>query len=500
MSANGAMIGKIRTDIQKSIVNSIEFTLDEHGCSSFTMKLNTLPSFPILPFSIISINVGNTENNWYAGEVSYQDDIGTDQEIYEYSGVGLRNYLKTLKAQQTYTAGQDVGVIINDLAENWISPYAPIIYNEDKIWQTTGVITANDIELSNAPLEKVIQTFADMAGADWGVDGDRYFYFLQRDTETIQRTLFVGYQIQNFKPKYNLQEVKNSIIVQRQQGAADGGAGWVIAGIFNDDSSIKKYGQKQLQYQVPGFFNDNDCNVIGNALVNDLSEPKLSGTVQNYHVSSGADFFDLGLYRIINPFGNFKFIYNACDNIYQWDLYTTGDLVAVDDTDYFIYGSGSIYLSWTSANTDRIEFVSVQKFGKLKNVRVYIRSSSQGNFIKVGVGNGQWNDYMVNVEIPQKNIFYNFDWYLENDNITEIDRIGFQVDTANPGNIWIDKIEFEIYGNPHYDLVFKQVKYSFTPENQVANIDFGTVPPREADYINALFSTASELRFTQEVI
>lgn len=47
----GAFVGRIRSDVQRTIIRSVEFTLDDHGCADFKIMLNELPSFPILPFS-----------------------------------------------------------------------------------------------------------------------------------------------------------------------------------------------------------------------------------------------------------------------------------------------------------------------------------------------------------------------------------------------------------------------------------------------------------------
>jgi hypothetical protein len=245
MSVSGSVVGRMRSDVQKTIIQSVEFTIGPNGCADFIIKLNSLPDFPILPFSIAQIKIGDTDYNWYTGTISYKDDEGVDQDVYELRGVGLKNYLSGLNAFTTYPAGTDIGSVVADIAETWIVPYCPVKYNSSKIKQTTGVILATDIELSKHFIDKVLTTLADMAACDWGVDGDMELYFQSKVT-SVQRTFFVGYNVNTFKPKLNLTEVKNAIIVQRQDGLGSGGVGWAVAGLYNDASSAKKYGKKEL--------------------------------------------------------------------------------------------------------------------------------------------------------------------------------------------------------------------------------------------------------------
>ena len=86
----------------------------------------------------------------------------------------------------------------------------------------------------------------------------------------------------------------------------------------------------------------------------------------------------------------------------------------------------------------------------------------------------------------------------------EIDRInkfGFSVnvDPTVETNIYIDKIEFVIAGHPYYTMRLKQAKYKIAPKEQSVNADFGSLPPKMETYLASLFSTASELKFTQEI-
>jgi hypothetical protein len=384
---SGHVVGKIRSDCQKSIIEQIEFTIDEHGCSNFKLKLNTLPPFPMFPFSIITIKIGNTRYNWYSGEISFKDDDGlSDDAGYEFSGVGLRNYLKTLKSKTTYPVWSDIGEIVQDLVQTWIVPYCPIQYNASKVDSSTGVILANEIELSSMPIETILNTLSDMAGCDWGVDGDKDLYFLPR-YDWIERTFFVGYMVNTFKPKWNLTEVKNVITVQRQQGAGSGGVGWAVAGVYNDASSVKKYGRKELNYQIPGYFHDEEADIIGNALLAEKKEPSMSSTISGFIIHGGNEFLQRGNYRFVMPFGEYFHVYDDLDDVALW---TAGnDVTITKDTTEYVYGDGSIKITFNGSpyipGADLATIVKTFNLGKITSIRFFIQTSELLSGLKISL-------------------------------------------------------------------------------------------------------------------
>lgn len=500
MSVSGAIIGKIRSDIQKTIIHSLEFTIDDHGCADFLLKLNSLPDFPITDFSIAVIKIGDTDYNWYSGEISYRDDYGTQREVFEYRGNGLRNYLSGLKAMTTYTTGQDIGDIVSDLVQTWVQPYCPILYNSSKIELNTGVILANDIELSSHPLDKVFQTLSDMAGYNWGVDGDKEFYFKEKEIE-VQKTFFVGYSIQDFKPKLNLTAIKNVITVQRQQGMGTGGVGWSVAGIYNDASSVKKYGRKELNYQIPGYFADDEADIVGESLLVEKKEPKQSGRITGFLVFGGDQYLSRGNYRFILPFDKFDYIYSEVDDVTEWMKSGPGDLAITKEEDLYVYGDGCLKLTFSNALNDRAEFQADCKLGKIQKIRFFVKASRVGTFLTAGVGYGLWSQNTIDIDIHVVDTFINYDWDISALNISQIDRFAVRID-ATPGaetNVYIDKIEFVIAGHRYYTLQLKETKYKFAPTKQSAEANFGVLPPKMENYIASLFETATELKFTQEI-
>lgn len=500
LSVSGAVIGKMRSDVQKTIIQSVDFTIDGNGCSDLTIKLNALPGFPILPFSIAQIKIGNTEYNWYAGTIAYKDDEGVDQDVYEFSGTGLRNYLAGLNAFTTYTAGMDVGAVVDDICQTWIEPYCPIRYNSSKIITNTGVILATDIELSKHYIDKVLTTLADMAGYDWGVDGDMELYFYPRVT-AVQRTFFVGYNVNTFKPKLNLTEVKNSIIVQRQEGLGSGGVGWAIAGLYSDDSSIKKYGKKELTYQVPGYFGDDECDIIGEALLAEKKEPAFSASITGFLVYGGDEYLSRGIYRIIMPFDKYDFLYSDVDDIDEWTKSGAGDLaLSIDDT-YFVHGDGCLKLEYSDAENDIAIFESEFSAGRIEKVRFYIRADKTGSFLTAGIGYGAWNQHTKSIDITAADKFIVFEWDVSSLDIDIIDTFGVQVSEGATAEtlVWIDKLELVVKGHKYYTMKLNKTKYKFSPTDQSASIELGVLPPKMENYLAGLFATSNEMKFTQEI-
>lgn len=504
-SVSGALVGQIRTDIQKSIVQSIEFTVDENGSADFVMKLNRLPDFEILPMSIITINIGDSDFDWYKGVVTYPDTEGAYRDSYEFRGFGLRRWLENLRADTDFGVGMDIRDIMQVLAEDWIAPFSPIRYNPAKIAPSTGVILGTTIELGKFSLRQVLDTLSTMANAGgffhvWGVDGDGEFYFERKAINSMERTFFIGYNLHDFQPKLNYEEVKNVITMQRQEGRAAGGAGWSVAGVYNDESSVAKYGRNELNYQIPGFFADNEADIIGNALIEDLAEPKNSAKTSGWQARTQLDFLPPGNYRFIMPLGDFSQVASDLDDATEFTVFGAGDLTVNDDTQFMLYGSKGIRFDFQNAENQRAE-IDIEAFGFIQEVRFYVRGSVAGAYLTAGVGEGAWNEQTIKVEIPQAEVFYPIRWDLRESNIRDLKKFAIRIDENAPAQrkVWIDKLEVLLRGHRTYTMRLKRAVYRYSPDGSGADCEFGSLPSRLTDYIAGLQATASELKFTGEI-
>lgn len=514
-SVSGAVLGRLRTDIEKPILHSVEFTLDENGCADFTLRLSRLPDFEILPFSVVEINIANTSFNWFTGVVTSLDEAGTRggafssdrNRPYEFRGYGLRRYLDGLRADADFDSLQDVGEVIKTIFRDYVvgvdeaAPFSPVRYNESKIDTDAGVVLANTIELGKFTLRQVLDTLAQMASGRWGVDGDGETYF-EQDNATPRRTFGVGYRINDFEPKIAYDTIKNAIIVQRQQGRGSGGAGWAVAGIYNDEASVKKYGRNELAYQIPGYFSDADADIIGGALRDSLSEPTFSADVEGLQILTDADYLERGFYRFIMPLAEYRETVADIDDAADFSIVGAGDLAATTDETFgnYVYSTAGVKLSFQNAANQRAE-LEFSALGIIKQIRFYIKSSVAGAFLTAGVGRYQWDENTTDVDVQVVDEFIPFVWDVSVLGLQNLGKFAVKVkaNTASAVNVWIDKLDIVYRGHKTYTLALKRATYKFAPSGNTVNAEFGNLPPTLSNYVSGLLATSSELKFTGEV-
>ena len=504
-TVSGALIGKIRTDIQKSIVNSLEFTIDENGCNDFILRLNKLPLFEILPFAMLSVNIGDTDFDWYKGILSYPDEAGTNRGIYEFRGFGLRRYLETLKADTDYSAGLDLTEIVDDLVQTWIAPFSPIEYVPAKIGANSGVVLVNPIEIGKFNLRQILNTLSSMASTStfyyiWGVDGDGAFYWTRINRAENERTFHIGYNLNAFKPKTNYENIKNVINIQVQPARGSGDSGWIGAGIFNDVSSVAKYGRNELNKQVPAFFDSDEVDVLGNAILDDLSEPKKSANTNYWQALTAGSYLTQGLYRFINPLKDFQETVNDIDNESDFTIIGSGDLIKENDINTFMYANGSVKLTFTNSESVRVE-LDLSVSGIIKEIRFYLRATKTGNYLTMGCGTSVWNQITHTIDIPINNFFIPIIWDVSSENLRSLSKFAIEInqDLSEEHEIWIDKLDILFAGHKTYRMNIKRSIYRYRPGSSGVQSEFGELPDSLPDYVANLQALTEEQKFTGEI-
>lgn len=495
VSASGALVGKLRTDVQNSIVISCEFDWNKRGgCMTFSLKLNALPAFKIIPYSIVKIKIADTDFYWFSGTVMTVPDENAEKTVYEFKGVGLVEYLKGLNAFTVIENGQDIADIARYIVQNWVVPYCPIRYNASKISESTGVINGADYDFGKYTLDKIFDTLADMGGCFWGVDGDGELYFIKK-TDTYLKTKFIGFDMLTFSPQLDMQNVINTVVIARTESLGSGGVGWAVAYVGSNESSIGKYGKRELQqpYQVPGYFSDADCKIIGDNLIAEKSEPKYSAKATGFPIQSESDFWTVGNYRFIMPFGQYITIYDDMDSVDDW----AGSATVTEDTNEIVYGSASIKAEWSAANQTAI-LTKNFRAGKIMKIRVFVKSEVTGRIGKFGCGLTNYNENMIDVDIPVDGAFFPFEWDVSSLNLRQINKFGFLASTSS-GAVWLDRLDIECKGHAFYKLEFSRCKYTLSPGKIQADPEFGTLPNRMEDYFASLISASKELKYTQEI-
>lgn len=508
-TVSGAFLGRLRTDARRTLINKIEFTIDDKGCSDFAMTLNALPNFPILDAAKVQITPFDDVEPWFCGKLTEMPEQGTGNQQgdenegsgYVFRGVGTRKSFENNKEDATYHAIQDVGTIINDLVSTYILPRTGILYDPSKIDSPTGVLIVNDVELSKHPFSKVFDTFAEMAQRQWGVDGTNSFYFTDLYAG-IRGTIFVGYNCHDVSIKTDESSVKNSVLIQRQTGKGSGGVGWLAAVIRKDDESIAKYGKQELTYQVPGAFGDDECTILAENLLARYKDPDRTFEIKNYALRSKADRFIAGRYKIVFPPGMYDDTVNDCEDVSQWVAAGPGDLTVTQDTTHILSGAKSIRLQYVNAANDIAVLTLPTPFkGFIKRIRMWVYCGRAGQLFTVGVGRTLWNEHTNPVSILLGSQYQLIDWDVSALNLRQIGQIGFRIDDASgtPTTIYVDRIEATTTGHKTFVAKLKRAKYSFTPTEQKVDLEFGELPAKLEQYVAGLVATASELKFTGEI-
>jgi len=500
LSSTGALIGRIRTDVENSIVSGLEFTIVNGDCRDFVLTLNRLPEFPLVAYSVISVNIGDTDFNWYMGKVTDQGDIkAKDGNLFVFKGEGLsltdiQNLV--MDTATIFTAPQDVGQIVESIVLNQIEPFCMVRYNVSKINTATGVLTATEIEPGSAKINEFLDSLAKMANHEWGVDGDGDFFFLPVETDVV-KTFFIGYDINDFTPRLNLRDVKNTIFMQRQQGLGAGGAGWVVADILTDDTSIAKYGKRELRYQAPGFFGDDDLTLIGTRLLEDLKDPKYSAQVTGFQVFGGAQFIERGIHRFVLPFDQYPETWDEVETLTNFATVGSG-ITLSEESSIFVLGAGGIQAACLNALGSRFELTKEFK-GNIQKIRFWFRSSRLLGEITVGIGLTNWNEYTTKFACPVVDQFFSVEWDVSANNLKRITKFAIECPTNDATDFYLDQIDVVVNGFPYYKVKSVKQTYKFNPDNSSVSMEFDKVPSKMEDYINNILAIAEQNKYTGEV-
>lgn len=502
-TAKGAFLGVIRTDVRQSMLIDLQFSIDAKGCADGVMNLNSLPSFPIPPYSQVTIRVKGDPNPWYKGQIDYYDlrslKSSAGSGKYSFKLFGLRRVLDKKNAEQVYSAPKDVGLVVDDLAKNWIAPYTFIKYDSSKINTSTGVVTSTDLDFSKAPISKILDTLAKMASCDWGVDGAGALFFQSKIT-TVQKVYMVGYKIQSFEPKLNVPDAVNSWLIKRQMGMGEGGGGWAVAYLANALPEQAKWGIIDGELQVPGTMGDPEYAILGEAVLAETKTPKYSADVKKIPITSSGDYVPRGVNRFILPPGRYPVVISDMEDAAEFTKFGSGDLAVSTDSTNMISGAAAIKLAYTSAQNDYATMDLSYK-GDPKKLLLWVKGSNVGVTATIGIGSSAWDDHKKAVEIKVANVAFPFLWDLEADglSLTQINKFGIRIEDTGAGTIYIDELSVEQTGHLWYDLDFARAQYKFTPKESTIDAEFGPIPPKTEHFVAAALSAAEELKFVSEV-
>ena len=503
-SVTGGLLGRIHTDAPRHIMISSEMNFGPgQDCRDAIIKTVVPPLFEVPRFSIVEIKVGDNRTPWFRGKLTEIPEAGSSPELpgagkqeYVYEVTGFSADFENLNAEGTYSAGLDVGGVVYSIIEAKAGRSGSFNFNPGKIDQATGTLLQFNIDVSLAPLNDVMEIFAQWARAQWGCDGSGDFFFRSKP-ENIAETLY----IQNsggFSARSDT-KIANSIIVKAQQPAGSERSGTRTIAIVNNLTSQAKYGVLEKTITITGDYSGADGEAIGQQVLADSVEPRINASARGLRIKDGWSKLDIGLHRWISPFGSFDVIAQECDNLAGIGLQGAGDAALSIDNEILHDGAGSCRIDFQNALDQAIVFRLGAVKGRLENLTLWIRSTQRLN-LQIGIGETWDENPLYNVTVGAIGRFFPMVIDLTDSGIEQPAELGIKIldNQAVATTIHADSIRFAALNYRYFDLRPERERYTFSAGRREIEIDYNQIPPRLEDFIGGLEKARKELQFVTE--
>ena len=508
----GQRLGGLRIDAQRPIVEQFIFEKDSQNCRAGKMTLRELPDFPLLDRMVVRVNWigGNDEFYQYTGYTEFFDKTGNTKNKYILQLFGLVEQIRTLRKEDTYIPsgpGDDVGIVVDYLAQTYVGPETNALYVPSNIDTTTGETVTTTIEIGKYNLSKVFDTLAKLASKPeldvsyrWGVNGRGEFFFLP-ENQNIIKVFKVGYDgVDTYDPKKVTDQpfFVNQTSIRRKKISGSDNAGWEVAAVVSDATSIANNGLSDYPVTVPGYFTNDLCTRIGQTIVEQGKDPKFGAELKKVPVYTSSDFLDMNRrVRVISPPAVFDEVISELDDSSAFTKTGAGDSILSDDTTFKISGASALKLDYTNATGDIYE-TNVSAQGFIQNVIVHVRSNKAGAILRVGAGRFNWNDFTLDlpITITGQSIPYKIAYSL-----TKLGKFGFEIidpDTLTPTTIYIDRLEIEKNGHRHIDYSVTRARYTLGPTDNFVDLSLGPEPIAAVDHTAGLIDLVDNLEATSE--
>jgi hypothetical protein len=490
-SYSGGLLGELRTDIRFPIIKNVKFTNDDKGCADFEMVLNALPMFNIPPGTVFSVRIGQSPTANYTGYVEFNPENGTRKDEYTVLGYGFRKQLKEWvkmpdDTSSVYPFGMTAGEIFDDIMQNLVVGNTNVKYNAAKIDLTAGQPTANELDFATNDIATVFDSLALIGGCDWGVDEDGEAFFTQKSA-VIKKVWFIGDGMGSFETSKNSNDIRNSIIVERSQARGSGGNGYQIGGVYRDETSIAKYGLRELTYKVPGFFGDDEIDIIGPEVLEERKEPKLTGKMKRIFLRSESDILPRGRHKFILPLDSFSEVLLEDSVPSDW----SGSLALTNSSTFVVEGATSLRMALNADLNEEIE-ADVDLFGQLEFIEIWLYATATGQLLEFGFGLTNYNENLQTIRIPVANAWYKFRWNVSATSQQRIKKVGFKILTNSILDIYLDNINARLRGQQHITMQFKRGTYNIGESGIWTDAEFGQLPKSTSDYTAGLLQQAAE--------
>ena len=532
----GVPINSFSTNIAKSKIEKFTFTNTLRGSAECNIYINPLEDVLSLPILAV-VRIYFFNKLLYSGQL-IKRTLSNNRGAHRLRCEGLfEDFRKWIVTQDiTINDGTEIGQAVEDIIESEIDNRvavegsSTIELDSALIDKNSGKSTNFDlsIDIDNEPIlvENLIKSYAESVGYKYGVNREGKFFFLPYDFEDTN-VLVCNYDFNRFVESYNFQSIKNSITFQKKTAAADGGVGWSVLGIKEDDNSIKKYGRKELQYKftVDGF-TDEDVDNIGETILDQNSEPQLYIKISKMPVNEKNILTDIAPTRVVLPF-EYREVepidFTNADRRVESDYDSTDedhtDVESEEDVD--LSSSDSIFQNSENINikiddsykvgeddsslffvyncdvrgVDQVSMIA--KTNSLSN-NVYVLFESEVNlgaeeflnFRKVVSGGSDTEQKEIHKLNFRKADEYNFFTFYFSEKMA-VRRVVFLVINI-VDDFFIDKISMRYNTALHRDLYLNKMKFTFENSSTYADLELGKSEKKIDDYIR-------ELLFQQEL-
>lgn len=330
-ATTGAKIGELGSDVQNVRISELGFELMDFGCGAFSLKLDQAPAFAVGYRTRVAIHPYFDTVPWFMGFIQEIPGPGSKRPL-EYKGFGFFEQLDWVTVSGSYSAGQDVALIVKDIIEHTIAPHTQIIYNAAKV-ETTGYLTTGQLDFDLVFAKDALQALADIAqNYEYGVDNEREFFFRAQSSD-ISKALWHGKHFQDEEITIDPNGIRNRLYVRVGQIQADGSN---LIGTIQDSASITANGLREEIVTVPEVLDEDDglqwagyvlgqkkdpvtqAKVIGFFLDRDKAKVEARGRIRltsaeggeytlpvkrvSYKISAAGILADIELGRLIVPF------------------------------------------------------------------------------------------------------------------------------------------------------------------------------------------------------
>jgi hypothetical protein len=263
-----------------------------------------------------------------------------------------------------------------------------------------------------------------------------------------------------------------------------------VGGVYQDLTSIAKYGLREYTQKVPGFFADAEVDLIGNAVLEDRKDPKLTGKVERFYLRKPEDIIQRGLHRFIMPVEDYPSLIVEDESFTAWTKSGAGDTVLSNSSTLVVQGNDSLKIEFTNGQNDVITTPVVVN-GDIQAIEFWIRGNITGDILEFGFGLTNYNENVQTVSIGTANVWSRFRWDTSSLNQRKIRVIGFKVLTTDAGEIYIDSVTSVIRGQRHYDLDMRRTVCTIGG-GSYQTAEFGQLPIGLSDYTSALLQQVQE--------